>query len=83
MGSAESLVAQGDEMAPDELARFRAEPHGPAACVLRRADEAAKRPGRAVPSLAEPVPRSTSSPAAKRRVEASVPAVSRAPRRST
>ncbi|MDA8295306.1 MAG: HD domain-containing protein [Actinomycetota bacterium] len=56
MGSAESLLAQGDVMSTAELARFRAEPHGADACVLRRADEAAKQPGRAVPPLAHWVP---------------------------
>jgi predicted HD phosphohydrolase len=50
-GSALSLEFQGGAMTPDEAAGFAADPHGPDAATLRRADEAAKVIGREVPGL--------------------------------
>jgi predicted HD phosphohydrolase len=50
-GSALSLEFQGGVMTPDEAAAFAADPHGPDAATLRRADEAAKVVGRDVPGL--------------------------------
>jgi predicted HD phosphohydrolase len=46
-----TLSHQGGAMTSDEVAAFAADPVSRAAVVLRRADEAAKRPGRAVPPL--------------------------------
>lgn len=51
MGSAETLVAQGAAMCEDEVAAFAAVPFGVEALLLRRADEAAKVPHRAVRGL--------------------------------
>lgn len=50
-GSICTLAEQGGPMAPDEVATFEAEPRHQEAIVLRRADEAAKVPGREVPGL--------------------------------
>ena len=50
-GSALSLEFQGGVMSADEAAEFAADPHGPDAATLRRADEAAKVVGRDVPGL--------------------------------
>ena len=50
-GSALSLEFQGGVMTPAEAAEFAADPHGPDAARLRRADEAAKVIGREVPGL--------------------------------
>jgi predicted HD phosphohydrolase len=49
--SIETLALQGGDMTPGEVARFEARPHWRAALDLRRADEAAKVPGRDVPGL--------------------------------
>jgi predicted HD phosphohydrolase len=50
-GSALSLEFQGGCMTDAEAADFAADPQGPDAAVLRRADEAAKVIGREVPGL--------------------------------
>lgn len=55
--SVATLVEQGGTMSPEEVAAFEAEPHHRDAVELRRADEAAKVPGRAVPGLEEWKPR--------------------------
>jgi predicted HD phosphohydrolase len=49
--STASLVAQGGTMGPEEAASFAVVPELAAALALRSADEAAKVPGRAVPTL--------------------------------
>ncbi len=49
--SIETLALQGGDMTPAEVARFEAWPNWRAALDLRRADEAAKTPGRDVPGL--------------------------------
>ena len=49
--SIETLALQGGDMRPEETARFEAFAHWRDALRLRRADEAAKTPGRAVPGL--------------------------------
>ena len=49
--SIDTLALQGGEMAADEVARFEGWTHWRAALDLRRADEAAKTPGRDVPGL--------------------------------
>lgn len=46
-----TLVAQGGSMSPEEAGAFAADPDASAALVLRMADEAAKEPGRTVPTL--------------------------------
>lgn len=51
MGSAETLIAQGEAMAADEAAAFADLPLAPGAIALRRADEAGKVPGVRVPPL--------------------------------
>jgi predicted HD phosphohydrolase len=50
--STRSLVVQGGSLAPHELAAFLSSPHAADAVALRRADDAAKVPGRPVPPLA-------------------------------
>jgi predicted HD phosphohydrolase len=55
-GSTHSLVVQGGPLAPEELAAFLSSPHAADAVSLRRADDAAKVPGRTVPPLAHWVP---------------------------
>jgi predicted HD phosphohydrolase len=55
-GSALSLEFQGGAMTPEEADAFAADPHGPDAARLRRADEAAKVIGRTVPGLDHWVP---------------------------
>lgn len=50
--SLRSLALQGGVLSPAEVSRFAAEPHWRDALVLRRADDAAKVPGRLVPGLA-------------------------------
>jgi predicted HD phosphohydrolase len=50
-GSALSLELQGGAMDDAEVAAFAADPDGPDAARLRRADEAAKAVGREVPGL--------------------------------
>jgi predicted HD phosphohydrolase len=49
--SLESLVLQGGDMSSAEMARFETWTHWRDALRLRRADEAAKTPGRVVPGL--------------------------------
>jgi len=49
--SIETLALQGGDMSGDEAARFEAFAHWRDALRLRRADEAAKTPGRVVPGL--------------------------------
>ena len=49
--SIDTLVLQGGDMTADEVARFEGWTHWRAALDLRRADEAAKTPGRDVPGL--------------------------------
>jgi predicted HD phosphohydrolase len=56
-GSVRTLAEQGGPMTPDEVADFTAQRHHGDAIVLRRADEAAKVPGRQVPGLDEWTPR--------------------------
>lgn len=46
-----SLKLQGGPMSPEEVARFRREPHFEAAVRLRRIDEAAKDPAMQTPPL--------------------------------
>jgi predicted HD phosphohydrolase len=55
-GSALSLEFQGGAMTAAEAADFAADPHGPDAARLRRADEAAKVIGREVPGLDHWIP---------------------------
>ncbi len=54
--STRTLGVQGGPLAPDEVASFLASPHAADAIELRRADDAAKVPGRSVPPLAHWVP---------------------------
>ncbi|MGQ0823920.1 MAG: HD domain-containing protein [Actinomycetota bacterium] len=49
--SIETLRAQGDDLADDELARLASDPDLDAILTLRRADERAKTPGARVPAL--------------------------------
>ncbi len=49
--SVRTLVIQGEGMTPDDVESFRRSPVFDDALVLRRADEAAKIPARAVPGL--------------------------------
>jgi predicted HD phosphohydrolase len=56
-GSAQTLIAQGEAMTPDETAIFVATPHAAHAMTLRRADENAKVAGRRVPPLEDWMPR--------------------------
>ena len=46
-----TLEVQGGKLAPDEVRRFLSSPYASDAVELRRADDAAKVPGRAVPPL--------------------------------
>jgi predicted HD phosphohydrolase len=55
-GSTVSLHVQGGRLEPDEVAAFLVSPHAADAVVLRRADDAAKVPGRSVPPLSHWVP---------------------------
>ncbi len=50
--STRTLGVQGGPFAPDEVSSFLSGPHAADAIALRRADEAAKVPGRDVPPLA-------------------------------
>jgi predicted HD phosphohydrolase len=50
--STHTLGVQGGPLAPDEVTAFLSSPHAADAVALRRADDAAKVPGRAVPPLA-------------------------------
>jgi predicted HD phosphohydrolase len=50
-GSTESLAAQGGPMSAAEAESYASSPYAADAVVLRRADEAAKIPGRSVPRL--------------------------------
>jgi|HubBroStandDraft_1064217.scaffolds.fasta_scaffold08937_3 predicted HD phosphohydrolase len=50
-GSAETLVAQGEALEPEEIEAFIGREHAADAIELRRADEAAKVPGRQVPGI--------------------------------
>ena len=50
-GSAQTLIAQGEAMTAEEADAFAAKAHAADAVALRRADEAAKVPGRRVPGL--------------------------------
>ena len=52
-----SLARQGAAMTPSEAPAFRVNPLAPAAIALRRADEAAKVAGLAVPGLDAWAPR--------------------------
>lgn len=54
--STRTLALQGGALAPDELSSFSASPYAADAVELRRADDAAKVPGRSVPSLAHWTP---------------------------
>ncbi len=49
--STKTLALQGGAMTADEVAAFAASPHAREAVLLRKADEAAKSPGRVVPGL--------------------------------
>lgn len=49
--STHTLQLQGGAMTPDEVAAFEASPYAQDAVKLRKADEAAKTPGRIVPGL--------------------------------
>lgn len=49
--SSRSLALQGGAFSPEEAASFDATPHAPAALLLRRWDDAAKRPGLQVGGL--------------------------------
>ncbi|CAN5702944.1 hypothetical protein BH20ACT2_BH20ACT2_06910 [soil metagenome] len=51
-GSTATLVRQGGTMTAAEITAFERQPEIDGALALRRADEAAKTPGRAVPDLA-------------------------------
>jgi len=51
-----SLGVQGGAMSPAEIAEFEASPYAADAVVLRRADDAAKVPGREVPPLSSWLP---------------------------
>jgi predicted HD phosphohydrolase len=51
-----SLGEQGGPMIPEEVAEFASGPYASDAVVLRRADDAAKVPGRVVPPLADWLP---------------------------
>jgi predicted HD phosphohydrolase len=55
--STRTLGVQGGPLAPDEVASFLSWPHAADAIALRRADEAAKVPGRQVPPLDHWVPK--------------------------
>jgi predicted HD phosphohydrolase len=55
--SVRTLVLQGGAFSPRDAAAFASSPHAADAVALRRADDDAKVPGRAVPSLEEWVPR--------------------------
>jgi predicted HD phosphohydrolase len=50
-GSTHTLALQGGPLSPGEVRAFEAHPQAEAALRLRRADEAAKVPGRSVPGL--------------------------------
>jgi predicted HD phosphohydrolase len=54
--STRTLGVQGGPLTPDEVASFLSRPHALDAVELRRADDAAKVPGRNVPTLAHWVP---------------------------
>lgn len=54
--STETLVAQGGAMTRAEIEAFRSAPGWADAVTLRRADDAAKRPGRRVPDLGHWLP---------------------------
>lgn len=54
--STRTLSVQGGPMTPDEVASFVSCPHALDAVELRRADDAAKVPGRNVPTLVHWVP---------------------------
>jgi predicted HD phosphohydrolase len=49
--SVATLAAQGGPLTPGEVATFYPSPHWSDALTLRRADDAAKVPGRRVPGL--------------------------------
>lgn len=65
-GSVRTLAEQGGPMTADEVAWFTAQRHHADALVLRRADEAAKVPGRQVPGLDQWAPRIEALVAVKR-----------------
>lgn len=54
--SRRTLEAQGDLLSPVQQEEFRSSPHFADAVTLRRADDAAKVPGRHVPGLEEWLP---------------------------
>ena len=54
--SIQTLALQGGDLSAEEVARFEAWPHWREALRLRRADEAAKTPGRDVPGLSSWLP---------------------------
>jgi predicted HD phosphohydrolase len=55
-GSVESLGVQGGPLSSEEADAFVSSPHAADAVLLRRADDAAKVPGRSVPPLEHWVP---------------------------
>jgi predicted HD phosphohydrolase len=63
--SIRTLALQGGDMSPEETARFEAWPSWRDALRLRRADEAAKSPGRDVPGLGAWLPALRAVAAAK------------------
>ena len=54
--STRTLAVQGGTLTPDEVTRFMSSPYAADAVELRRADDAAKVPGRVVPPLPHWVP---------------------------
>lgn len=55
-GSVRTLAEQGGPMSVEEVRAFEREPHREDAIALRRADEAAKVPGRVVPPIEDWIP---------------------------
>ncbi len=60
--SVRTLALQGGALSPAEVTVFVASRHGPDAAALRRADDDAKVPGRAVPPLGHWIPLLRSTP---------------------
>jgi predicted HD phosphohydrolase len=56
LASIQTLALQGGDMTAEEAERFETWPHWRPALILRRADEAAKTPGRPVPGLSAWLP---------------------------
>ena len=67
-GSVRTLAEQGGPMTPEEARAFEREPHRDDAIVLRRADEAAKIPGRVVAPIEDWIPRIDAVAATRRPV---------------